>query len=207
MSKPRVLVLDHKDSFVFILAEQFLKLGAEVQTYRSDLPLASFQELVERVDPTLVVLSPGPGRPESAGVTVPWLLTRPRRPVLGICLGHQALAQAAGGVVDRAPRPVHGKPWPVELLEDPLFEGLPSRMPVARYHSLVVTEVPDSFRVTARAQDSGVDLVMAMRHRSLPQVGLQFHPESFLSPLGGKLVENLLAEAVHCSRAEPGGEP
>lgn len=218
MNKPRVLVLDHKDSFVFILAEQFLKLGAELQIYRSDLALSTFQELVERVDPTLVVLSPGPGRPESAGVTVPWLSTRPRLPILGICLGHQAMAQAAGGVVARAPRPVHGKPWPVELLADPLFEGLPATMPVARYHSLVVTEVPEEFRVIARAHDSGVELVMAMRHRSLPQVGLQFHPESFLSPLGGRLVEAVLAEAVAHSNhrsapvkpekpGESGGDP
>jgi len=196
MSGPRILVVDHKDSFVFILAEQFQKLGAEVRTYRSDVELAVFCELVERFDPALIVLSPGPGRPESAGVTVPWLKTRPRRPVLGICLGHQALALAEGGAVDRAPRPMHGKPWPVELLDDPLFQGLPARMPVGRYHSLVVTRVPEAFRVTARTRDSGVELVMAMRHRSLPQVGLQFHPESFLSPYGGRLIENLLSEAL-----------
>lgn len=202
MTAQRVLMVDHRDSFVFILAEQFLKLGATVRTYRSDMGLDEFERLVREIDPALVVLSPGPGRPEASGVTVPWLETRPGVPVLGICLGHQAMAVAAGGTVDRAPRPVHGKPWPVRLLDDPLHDGLPDLLPVARYHSLVVTSCPDEFRVIATTEDAGATLIMAMRHRTLPQIGMQFHPESFLSPFGGILIERVLAEATRRTQGE-----
>ena len=197
MTAPRVLVVDHRDSFVFILAEQFLRLGAELRTYRSDMELGALQEIVGEFAPDLVVLSPGPGRPETAGVTVPWLRTRPQVPVLGICLGHQALGVAAGGTVERAPEPVHGRPWSVDVEDpaDPLFAGMPARFAAARYHSLVVTEPTGEYRVLATALDSGSRLVMAMRHRELPWVGLQFHPESVLTPRGGVLIERALATA------------
>lgn len=203
---PSILVLDHKDSFVFILAEQFLKLGAEVRTYRSQQELGAWSRLVKATDPDLVVLSPGPGRPESAGVTLPWLESRPDVPILGICLGHQALAAATGGEVVRAPRPVHGRPWQVTLRDDPLFEGLPGSMTVARYHSLVVEPDRAEWSVTATAADGDQELIMAMRHRVLPWIGLQFHPESFLTPWGGVLVSRILDHAV-LHRSVEGGAP
>ena len=200
MNDARVLVLDHLDSFVFILAEQFARLGAALRTLRSDLSLAQLQEHMAEFRPHLVLLSPGPGRPEHAGVTVEWLQTEPAVPVLGICLGLQALAVAAGGAVDRAPRPVHGRACAVRLLDDPIFEGLPSGFWAARYHSLAVTRVPDLMRVIATTHDSGQELVMALRHKRLPQVGLQFHPESVLTPWGGKLLERTLRLA--CDRTQ-----
>ena len=198
MKHPRVLVLDHLDSFVFILAEQFARVGASLRTLRSDLTLAQLGEHMADFRPHLVLLSPGPGRPEQAGVTVEWLKTEPDVPVLGICLGLQALAVAAGGVVDRAPRPVHGRACTVRLRGDPIFEGLPPGFWAARYHSLVVTRVPSCMRVIATTEDSGQELVMALRHNHLPQVGLQFHPESILTPWGGKLLERILSLA--CTR-------
>lgn len=191
----RVLVVDHNDSFVFNLVEEFAKRGALVRTVRCGTTLARFEEHLAEFEPHLVLLSPGPGRPEDAGVTPAFLATDPIVPVLGVCLGHQALAVAAGGTVARAPRPVHGHPAAVDLSDDPVFAGLPERFPAARYHSLVVTEVPACMRVIATCEDQGHQLVMAMRHREKLQIGLQFHPESFLTPLGGVLLERVVALA------------
>lgn len=195
MTRARVLVVDHKDSFVFILAEQFAKLDAEVRIFRNDLTLAQLQERLAEFAPDLVLLSPGPGTPEDTGVTLEWLRTKPAQPVLGICLGHQTMAIAAGGAVGRAPRPVHGKSCRVTLTDDPLFAGLPSTFAAARYHSLIVTRGGPELQILGTTEDGGRELVMALRHRRLPWLGLQFHPESVLSPLGGLLVERVLREA------------
>lgn len=205
---PRVVVLDHKDSFVFILAEQFKKLGAEVAIYRSDeLDVAGFERLLATSRPELVVLSPGPGRPEDGGVTVPWLGTRPRVFTLGVCLGHQAMALAAGARIDRAPVPVHGRASRVALGDDPLFEGLPRTMSVARYHSLVATDLPPALRSIATLADGGPELCMALRHAELPQLGFQFHPESVLTTIGPTLIERVLREAIAHAATVCGQEP
>lgn len=194
----RILVVDHKDSFVFILGEQFARLGAAVDTLRCDVDLDRFTQRLEETSPDLVVLSPGPGHPKNSGVTVPWLRTRPQVPTLGICLGHQAMAFAAGGEVDRGPRPVHGKASRVTFHPSArtspigLHKGLPDRFPVARYHSLVVTRAPEDCEVLATTSDQGQHLIMAMAHRQLPWIGMQFHPESVLTPWGGRLIANIL---------------
>jgi anthranilate synthase/aminodeoxychorismate synthase-like glutamine amidotransferase len=190
-----VLVVDHKDSFVFILAEQFAKLGAQIRIYRNDLTLDALQAHIAGFAPDLVLLSPGPGAPEQTGVTLEWLRSQPRVPVLGVCLGHQAMAVAAGGAVARGPRPVHGQACRVDLVDDPLFDGMPRSLQAARYHSLVVTRVPPTLEVLGSTVEGERELVMALRHRTLPWIGLQFHPESVLSPLGGLLVERILREA------------
>ncbi len=197
-SAPRILVVDHRDSFVFILAEQFLRLGVELETYRSDLSLAQLEERMTAFDPDLVLLSPGPGHPSEAETTMAWLGTRPQVPVLGVCLGHQAIGLAAGAQVERGPEPVHGRACQVRLGDDPLLEGLPDPFPAARYHSLVVTNLPPELRVIATTEHAGTCITMAMRHVELPQIGLQFHPESFLTPIGSKLLLRLLREA--CAR-------
>jgi anthranilate synthase/aminodeoxychorismate synthase-like glutamine amidotransferase len=193
---PRVLLVDNRDSFVFNLADEFRCLGAEVRTIRSGVSVAQMAQGCESFAPDLVVLSPGPGRPEEAGVMVPWLRTRPRVPVLGICLGHQAIAVAAGGRVGRAPRPVHGRASAVHLRADPIFAGLATPMMAARYHSLVVTAAPDELEIIATASEGGAELIMALRHRGLPQWGLQFHPESILTPQGSRIVARVLEEAL-----------
>ena len=197
--QPRILVIDHRDSFVFILADQFLRLGARVEIYRSDLTLLELDRRIADLDPDLVVLSPGPGHPSEAETTLAWLRTRPTLPVLGVCLGHQAMALVAGARVERCFEPVHGRACQVELVHDPLFVGLQNPFPAARYHSLAVVEAPPQLRVlgtthSADAQDS-TPLIMAFRHDELPQIGLQFHPESFLTPGGGLLLANILREA------------
>lgn len=196
MNKPRVLVLDNRDSFVFNLVDEFRRHHAEVSTVRSNMSLEDWQRCLAQFSPDLVVLSPGPGRPEDAGMMVPWLRTGPDLPILGVCLGHQALAVAAGGRVERAPRPVHGRKSLISVKEDAIFRGLPLPLVAARYHSLVVTDVPEQMQVVATTRDEGQELVMAIRHRRLCQIGLQFHPESILTPGGGMIVREFLREAL-----------
>ncbi len=200
---PRVLLLDNRDSFVFNLAEEFLDLGAGVRTVRSGLDGAALDRHLQDFDPDLVVLSPGPGRPEEGGLMVPWLATRPDRPVLGVCLGLQAMVVALGGAVGRAPSPVHGRATAIDLGPDPLFEGLPRPFPAARYHSLVATSVPAGLRVIAEAGSEAGPLPMAVRHVNLPWIGLQFHPESILTTHGAVLLRRILAEARTVRGARP----
>jgi len=191
----RVLVIDHEDSFVFNLVDELRGFGAMVRSVRARLSLAELEDELSRFAPDLVVLSPGPGTPSAARTTVSWLMSRPTTPVLGVCLGHQALAVAAGGRVGRAAAPVHGESHEIELADDPIFADLPRRMRAARYHSLVVTHLPTAFREIATCAGE----VMAIRHSELPQIGLQFHPESFLTPYGGSVLRRVLA----ASRARP----
>ena len=194
--RARVLFLDNRDSFVFNLVDEFRRLGAEVRTIRGQISLAQMLEHCESFAPDLVVLSPGPGRPEEAGVMVPWLRGEPRVPVLGICLGHQAIAVAAAGCVGRAPRPVHGRASPVHLGDDRIFAGVASPLMAARYHSLIVAERPAEMETIAVTREDGRELVMALRHRRLPQVGLQFHPESILTPQGSRILGRYLEESL-----------
>ena len=198
MTDARVLVLDNRDSFVFNLVDEFGSRGASVTTVRSELSFRALDDRIRELSPHLVVLSPGPGRPEDAGVSVEWLKSDPDVPILGVCLGHQAMAVAAGGEVGRAPRPVHGQSYPIEVDPDePVFAGITGAMAAARYHSLVVTRVPEQMKVVATTIDSGETLVMAMRHRRRCQLGVQFHPESILTPHGREVLYRFLDEAVH----------
>lgn len=188
MHSPRILLIDNFDSFTWNVLHGLVEAGGDVTVRRADAldlgAVASFQ-------PDLIAISPGPGRPEDA--TLSLAVVRQfgaRTPILGICLGMQALAVAFGGRVGRAPEPVHGKVSNVLHAGTGLFEGLPSPLPVGRYHSLCVTEVPPMLDVTARTEEG---LVMGLRHRELPLAGVQFHPDSFLTPQG----RELLAHAVH----------
>ena len=192
---PRLLVLDHRDSFVFVLADQFARLGCTVRSLRTSIASHALERELETYRPHLVLLSPGPGHPAQAGVVGTFLAAHPELPVLGVCLGHQALALAEGGRVERGGEPVHGKACGVAHDGDPLFEGLPPVFRAARYHSLTVTRVPPALEVIARGADDP-DLVLALRHRHLPRIGVQFHPESVLTPLGGRIVHNALNFAL-----------
>jgi anthranilate synthase/aminodeoxychorismate synthase-like glutamine amidotransferase len=185
----RVLVVDNYDSFTYNLVQFLGELGAEVEVVRNDR--ASVDELLERA-PDRVVVSPGPCTPNEAGISLEAMRRFPEGgvPTLGVCLGHQSLAQAFGGRVVRHV-PVHGKTTTIEHDGQTIFRGLDSPLTVGRYHSLVVEEgtVPDAFEVSAR----GGGVIMALRHRELPAEGVQFHPESVLTPDGRELLRNFLA--------------
>jgi anthranilate synthase component 2 len=183
-----ILVVDHYDSFTYNLVQLVEGLGRETMVVRSDAEPA--ESLVART-PDAVILSPGPGRPEDAGVFTALLDLLPAAtPVLGVCLGHQALGVACGGIVDRA-TPVHGKASLVHHTGVGIFEGVSDPFEAGRYHSLVVLRdrLPDELELTAWTAD---DLVMGAQHRSLPRFGVQFHPESILTPEGPRIVENFL---------------
>jgi anthranilate synthase/aminodeoxychorismate synthase-like glutamine amidotransferase len=185
----RVLIVDNYDSFTYNLVQYLGELGAELDVVRNDC--ASAAELVERGADRAVV-SPGPCTPDEAGVSLEAIpaLARAGVPVLGVCLGHQAMAQAFGGRVVRG-EPVHGKTATVEHDGRTIFRGLESPLVAGRYHSLVVdpAELPDELEVSARSGDT----VMAIRHRDLPCEGVQFHPESVLTADGKALLANFLA--------------
>lgn len=183
----RAFVIDNFDSFTHNVACGLVAAGAMVEVRRADRCTVADAEAWA---PDLVVLSPGPGRPEDAMRSLEFVRAFAGRvPVLGICLGLQVLAVAFGGTVGRAPEPVHGKAWDVHHTGHGLFAGLPDPMPVGRYHSLVVTEVPDALELTAWTEDG---LVMGLRHRTLPIAGVQFHPDSFLTPEGAMLFRHAL---------------
>ncbi len=184
---PGVLLVDNYDSFTYNLAHLFGELGAEVSVYRNDELTA---DEAAALAPSQLVISPGPGRPEDAGAT-PQILQRlcEHVPTLGVCLGHQALVQVFGGRVDQARELVHGKATVVEHDGRGIFAGLPDDFLAGRYHSLAVTSVPDCFEISATAPDGEV---MAVRHRELPIDGVQFHPESVLTPLGRDIARNFL---------------
>ncbi|HEX5139225.1 MAG TPA: aminodeoxychorismate/anthranilate synthase component II [Planctomycetota bacterium] len=182
----RVLLVDNYDSFAYNLAQALRVLGAEVEVFRNDAITAD--EALGR-EPDRFVVSPGPCSPDEAGISVE-LCRRAAAPLLGVCLGHQSLVQAFGGRVGRAPRVMHGKASPIAHDGRGLFSGLPSPFPAARYHSLAALEIPSCFEVTARTADHGE--LMALRHRGRPLHGVQFHPESYLTPLGGAILRNFL---------------
>jgi anthranilate synthase/aminodeoxychorismate synthase-like glutamine amidotransferase len=184
-----VLVIDNYDSFTYNLVQYLGELGAELEVVRNDVE--SPDELLAR-RPDRVIVSPGPCTPNEAGVSVDVMRRFPEAgvPTLGVCLGHQSLAQAFGGAVIRH-EPVHGKTTEITHDGTGLFAGLPSPLTVGRYHSLVVDpELPDCLTVTA----TGGGVVMGVQHRDLPAHGVQFHPESVLTPEGKRLLENFLAE-------------
>jgi anthranilate synthase/aminodeoxychorismate synthase-like glutamine amidotransferase len=176
-----ILLVDNYDSFTYNLAHLFGALGAEVVVLRNDDP-----ELDE-LEPDRLVISPGPGRPPPRVVE---LVRRARVPTLGVCLGHQAIVEAFGGEVGPARRLVHGKASPVHHDGRGLFAGLPPAFEAGRYHSLAATRVPDELEISATCDEGEV---MAVRHRDLPVDGVQFHPESVLTPVGSALAHNFLA--------------
>ena len=185
-----VLVIDNYDSFTYNLVQYLGELGAQVIVRRNDK--TSLQEL-RALTHSRVVISPGPGRPEQAGVSLDVIKEfGPSMPVLGVCLGHQAIGLAFGGEVVRAPLPIHGKTSAVEHNGAGVFAGLSASFQAGRYHSLVVdeTSLPDDLEITARTKEDG--LVMGLRHRSLPIHGVQFHPESVLTNEGRRILRNFL---------------
>jgi anthranilate synthase/aminodeoxychorismate synthase-like glutamine amidotransferase len=189
----RVLVIDNYDSFVYNLVQELGELGAEPVVHRND---AIDVTGIRAAAPDLILISPGPGRPEDAGVSMEVIEELAGIiPILGVCLGHQAIGQVFGGDVVQAPSLMHGKTSAIHHDGRGVFVGLPDPFTATRYHSLVVepSTVPAELEVTARTSDG---VIMGLRHRTLPVEGVQFHPESLLTPEGPSLLANFLAVAI-----------
>jgi anthranilate synthase component 2 len=183
----RILVLDNYDSFTWNLVHLFEERGAEVHVRRND---AITVEEAAALRPDRLVVSPGPGRPAGAGLSLELIRALgPEVPTLGVCLGHQAIVEAFGGSVGQAQSLLHGKASRIRHDGQGVFLGLPEEIEVGRYHSLAATVVPDDLVVTARTDDGEV---MGVRHRTYPIEGVQFHPESVLTPTGGTMADNFL---------------
>jgi anthranilate synthase/aminodeoxychorismate synthase-like glutamine amidotransferase len=184
-----ILLIDNYDSFTYNLYQYLCELGAKVVVRRND---EASPEAVARLKPEKIVISPGPGRPEEAGFIIDVLREfGPRLPILGVCLGHQAMAQAFGGKVVRAASLMHGKSSRILHDGKGLYRGVADRFEAARYHSLVVDRktLPREFVVSSRTEDG---VVMGIRHRRYAMEGVQFHPESIMTPEGKKLLRNFL---------------
>ncbi|HEX5110577.1 MAG TPA: aminodeoxychorismate/anthranilate synthase component II [Vicinamibacterales bacterium] len=185
-----VLVIDNYDSFTYNLVQYLGELGADVRVRRND---AVTTGEIEAMAPDQILISPGPGRPEQAGIT-PDVIRRfgPALPILGVCLGHQAIGMVYGGTVCRAAAPMHGKTSTVVHDGKGVFRGMVAPFPAGRYHSLVISpaDVPAELEVAARTQEDGT--IMAVRHRTYPVHGVQFHPESVLTDEGRTILRNFL---------------
>ena len=202
-----VLFIDNFDSFSFNLVDDLRRRGAQVHVWRNDIaPDEALERALALPTPRLIVISPGPGDPTDAGCCVP-LVNRAigKLPLFGVCLGHQAIVEACGGRVGYAGEVVHGKAAPVTHGGKGIFSGLPSPMLAARYHSLAALHLPEELEVIAHCDQ----LVMAVAHRAAPVVGVQFHPESILTPRGGLLMDAVLRWAADEDRPRdaPEGEP
>jgi anthranilate synthase component 2 len=191
-----VFVLDNYDSFTYNLVQYLGELGAEITVRRNDE--LSVDE-VEALKPERILLSPGPCTPSDAGILVPLIQRMAgKAPILGVCLGHQAIGEAFGGKVVRAAELMHGKTSPVEHDGKGIFAGLPTPLTCTRYHSLIVAEegLPEELEITARSGaahgEAGESIIMGLRHRSLPIEGVQFHPESVLTEGGRQMIRNFM---------------
>jgi para-aminobenzoate synthetase component 2 len=186
-----LLVIDNYDSFTYNLVQYLGELGAEMRVVRNDE--VSVDEIANEIKPDKVLISPGPGAPDTAGISL-GVVERfaGKIPMLGVCLGHQAIGQYFGGKVVRAPEPVHGKPVSVSHDGRTIFNDVPNNFEAGRYHSLIIDrdEWPDELEISAESPDG---LVMALRHKTLPIEGVQFHPESILTEHGKKLLANFLS--------------
>jgi para-aminobenzoate synthetase component II len=185
-----ILVIDNYDSFTYNLVQYLGELGAIVEVRRNDQ--VTVEEIEEEVRPQRIVISPGPGRPDRAGVSLKVIeYFSSKLPILGVCLGHQAIGQAFGGKVVRAPVLMHGKPSEISHDGKTIFADLEDRFPAGRYHSLVVDRatLPDCLEISAHTDDG---VIMGLRHRQMKVEGVQFHPESVLTACGKKLLANFL---------------
>lgn len=188
--RKKVLFIDNFDSFTYNLVDDFCKRNCESKVYRADTKLQELKAIAEQFGPELLVISPGPGTPDTSGVTLEAIdYFKDKLPIFGVCLGMQAIAQYFGGKVGHAPKPMHGKPSRVTHNQKGIFAGVENPLQAGRYHSLCVLELPDCIAQTAEFEG----VVMGVKHKDLAVCGVQFHPESILTPAGGKIIENVLA--------------
>lgn len=185
-----ICIIDNFDSFTFNLLEEFQGPNHHVHVWRNSMPFSEVLERLKKLSaPRLLVFSPGPGHPDDAGCMNQAIKElQGIIPMFGVCLGMQAMVSALGGEVKRAPHIVHGKARILEHQGTQIFQGLKNRILVGRYHSLTATKVPDEFEVFGKSDD----LVMAISHRRVPMIGIQFHPESILSTEGSRMISNVI---------------
>lgn len=184
-----ILVIDNYDSFTYNIVQQMGELGANLHVVRND---QTTLDAVRAMNPSHIVISPGPGTPDDGGISLEIIREMgASTPILGVCLGHQCIGQAYGGIVTRAGRLMHGKTSMVYHKQDPLFTGIPSPFEATRYHSLIVEEasVPESLAITAFTEAGEI---MGLRHKEHPVVGVQFHPESILTGYGPRILKNFM---------------
>lgn len=184
-----IAVIDNYDSFTYNLVQYLGEFGAELCVFRND---AITVKALDALNPSHIVISPGPGEPDDAGISKEVILSLgQRRPVLGVCLGHQCIGEAFGGKVTRAPRLMHGKTSPIYHYGGTLFQGVPSPFEATRYHSLIVQDpLPEGLEATAFTKEGEM---MGLHHKTYPIYGVQFHPESILTTAGKKILQNFLA--------------
>ncbi len=187
-----ILMIDNFDSFTFNLVDEFEKRNCKVFVYRNNINFEDFKNKVDEINPKLIVISPGPSTPKDAGISIDVVKNYSGKiPIFGVCLGHQAIIEAFGGIVDNAPEVFHGKPSKIIHDNKKIYRNLNNPMQVARYHSLAGLKIPSNLEVTSKT-NSGI--VMGVRHKEFFVEGVQFHPESILTPDGGLMIENLLEE-------------
>ena len=191
--KIKVLFIDNFDSFTYNLVDEFCKRKCDAKVYRSDTPLDELKKIAEQFAPDLLLISPGPGTPDTAGVSLDAVgYFKDKLPIFGVCLGHQTIVQHFGGRIGHAPEPMHGKPSRINHNEKGIFRGVENPLQAGRYHSLMAQTLPDCLEKTGEFEG----IVMAVQHRQLPIFGVQFHPESILTPAGGKIIQNILQIAA-----------
>ncbi len=193
MENVKILFIDNFDSFTYNLVDEFCKRDCIAKVYRSDISEEKLMEISQQFDADMVVISPGPGNPDSAGISLQAVdYFKNKLPILGVCLGHQVIAQYFGGAIGKCGVPVHGKGSRINHIGTGIFEGIENPMQVGRYHSLCAKKLPICLKKTADFEG----IVMGVQHRDFDIYGVQFHPESILTPGGGKIIENMINIAI-----------
>lgn len=189
----KVLFIDNFDSFTYNLVDDFCKRSCDAKVYRADTDIEELKQVAKDFGPDLLVISPGPGTPDTAGISLAAVdYFKDKLSIFGVCLGHQVIAQYFGGKIGHAPIPMHGKPSRLIHNQKGIFKGVENPLQAGRYHSLCVLQLPECLQQTAEFEG----IVMGTQHKELPIFGVQFHPESILTPAGGKIIENILLIAT-----------
>lgn len=187
-----VLMIDNFDSFTYNLVDEFEKRGCKVFVYRNNIGIKNFEGIAKKICPRLIVISPGPSAPKDAGLSIKVIQRYGGKiPIFGVCLGHQCIIEAFNGIVGRAPEVLHGKPSKVIHDNIGIYKNLENPFQAGRYHSLAGLKIPEQLVVSARSESN---IVMGIHHKKFFIEGVQFHPESILTPSGGLIIENLLEE-------------
>ncbi len=193
----KVLFIDNFDSFTYNLVDDFCKRDCQAKVYRADTDIEELKQLADEFGPDLLVISPGPGTPDTAGVSLEAVgYFKDKLPIFGVCLGLQVIAQYFGGKIGHAPEPMHGKPSRVTHNQKGIFDGVENPLQAGRYHSLCILELPECMEQTAEFEG----IIMGAEHKEFAVCGVQFHPESILTPAGGKIIANALSIATAKSK-------